>query len=114
MEAQGYTIENNMLYQDNKSTILLAKNGRLFAGKNSKHIKNRFFFLICDKIAQGDLQIMHKGAVVMWADINTQPLQGQMFRLFRSKAMGIYANYDDDIEQNELTIFFCQRCPQRD
>ena len=30
MEAQGYTIENNVLYQDNKSTILLAKNGRMF------------------------------------------------------------------------------------
>ena len=98
MEAQGYTIENNLLYQDNKSTILLAKNGRLSAGKNSKHIKNRFF-LVCDKIAQGDLQIMHRGAPVMWADINTKPLQGQMFRLFRSKVMGICVDYDDNIEQ---------------
>ena len=34
MEARGYTIENNILYQDNKSTILLAKNGRMSAGKN--------------------------------------------------------------------------------
>ena len=42
MEAQGYAIENNILYQDNKSTILLAKNGRMGSGKNSKHIKNRF------------------------------------------------------------------------
>ena len=54
MEAQGYTIENNILYQDNKSTILLAKNGRMLAGKNSKHIKNRFF-LITDKVAQREL-----------------------------------------------------------
>ena len=43
MEAQGYSIEDNILYQDNKSTILLAKNGRMSAGKKSKHIKNRFF-----------------------------------------------------------------------
>ena len=77
MEAQGHTNENNMLHQDNKSTILLAKNGRLPAGKNSKHIKNTFF--ICDKIVQGDLQIMHKGAAATWADINTKSLQGQMF-----------------------------------
>ena len=54
MEAQGYTIEYNILYQDNKSTILLANNGRMSAGKNSKHIKNRFF-LITDKVVQGDL-----------------------------------------------------------
>ena len=29
MEAHGYTIESNVLYQDNKSTILLVKNGRM-------------------------------------------------------------------------------------
>ena len=44
MEAQGCTIDNNLLYQDNKSTILLAKNGRMSAGKASRHIHNRFFF----------------------------------------------------------------------
>ena len=49
MEAQGYTIENNILYQVNKSNILLAKNGRMLAGKNSKHTKKRFF-LITDNI----------------------------------------------------------------
>ena len=48
MEAQGYTIGNNILYQDNKSTILLAKNGRMSNGNNSKHTRNRFF-LITDK-----------------------------------------------------------------
>ena len=56
MESQGYLIKNNVLYQDNKSTILLAKNGRISAGKASKHIKNRFF-LITDKIAQEELTI---------------------------------------------------------
>ena len=60
MEAQGYTIENNILYQDKKSTILLTKNGRISTEKNSKHIKNRFF-LITDKVAQCDLKIEHKG-----------------------------------------------------
>ena len=39
MQSQGYTIENNILYQDKKSTILLAKNRRMLAGNNSKHIK---------------------------------------------------------------------------
>ena len=51
MEAKGYAIENNILYQDNKSTILLAKNRRILDGKNSKHIKNRFF-LVTYKIYQ--------------------------------------------------------------
>ena len=39
MESQGYLIENNVLYQDKKSTIILAKNDRNPAGKSSKHIK---------------------------------------------------------------------------
>ena len=51
MEDQGYPMKNNVFYQNNKSTILLAKNGRISAGKNSKHIKNKFF-LITDKVTQ--------------------------------------------------------------
>ena len=64
MKAQGYTIENNVLYQDDKSTTLLAKNGRMSAGKASKHIKNRFF-LITDKIAQDELTVQHRGTELM-------------------------------------------------
>ena len=60
MEDQGYTIENNILYQDNKSTILLAKNERMISGEKSKQIKNRFS-LITNKVAQGDLKIEHNG-----------------------------------------------------
>ena len=62
MEAQGYTIDSNLLYQDNKSTILLAKNGRMSAGKNSKHIKKRFF-LIADKVSKDDVKIRHMGVI---------------------------------------------------
>ena len=79
MEAQGYIIENNILYQDNKSSILLAKNGRMSAGKNSKHMKN-ILFLITDKVAQEELEIQHKGTKGMCADTNTKPLQGLKFR----------------------------------
>ena len=54
MESQGYTIENHILYQDKKSTILLANNGRMSDGKNSKHINN-WFFLITYKVAQREI-----------------------------------------------------------
>ena len=64
IEAQGHTIENNVLYQDNKSTPLLAKNGRMLAGKASKYIKNRLF-LITDKISQEELPIHHRGVELM-------------------------------------------------
>jgi hypothetical protein len=98
MEAQGYTIENSILYQDNKLTILLANNGRMLAGKNSKHIKNRFF-LITDKATQEDLKIQHLGTEEMWADVNTKPLQGKKFRMMRGQVMGIPVEYGDDVER---------------
>ena len=44
MEAQGYMIEDNILHQDNKST-LLQENGRRSAGKWSRALNVRYFFL---------------------------------------------------------------------
>ena len=59
MESQGYNIDSNIIFQDKKSTILLAKNGRSLVGKKSKHINNSYF-LITDKVQQVDLDIQHK------------------------------------------------------
>ena len=59
MGAQGNTIGSNILFQDNKSTILLAKNSRILAVKKSKHINN-CYFLITDKVQRVDLEIQHK------------------------------------------------------
>ena len=41
-EAQGNIIENNVLYQDNKTAILLAKNGLMTTDKASKYSKKTF------------------------------------------------------------------------
>ena len=101
MEAQGYTIDNNLLYQDNKSTILLAKNGRMSANKASRHIHHRYF-LIADKIKKGDITVEHRGTKEMWADGNTRPLQGAGFRTLRSKTMGIPENYGDNAERDRI------------
>ena len=42
LEAQGYQIEDNIVYQENESTILLAKNGRSSSMKNTRHIDIRY------------------------------------------------------------------------
>ena len=55
MEAQGYTIEDNILHQDNKSTILLQENGRKSAGKRSRALNVRYFFLT-DQVKKGNLR----------------------------------------------------------
>ena len=54
LEAQGYTVEHNILFQDNMSTIVLACNRRMSSSKHTKHIRHRCF-LVEDRIDQGDL-----------------------------------------------------------
>ena len=68
IEAQGYTVETNKLFQDNKSTMVLEQNGRSSSSKRTKHIKSRYFF-IQDKIADGDLEVDHCPTERMWADV---------------------------------------------
>ena len=43
IEAQGYSIEHNIIFEDNLSTINLAVNGTFSSSKRTKHIKARYF-----------------------------------------------------------------------
>ena len=45
LEAQGHDIEENVIYQDNKSAIRLELNGKGSSSKRTKHIKIRYFLL---------------------------------------------------------------------
>ena len=56
MEAQGYDVKENIIYQDNKVAILLEKNGKASSGKRTKHINIRFFF-VTDRIQKGDVSV---------------------------------------------------------
>jgi hypothetical protein len=43
LEAQGYDVNESIIYQDNKSTILLAENGKASSGKQTRHINIQYF-----------------------------------------------------------------------
>ena len=43
MEAQGYNVTENIVYQDNQSAILLERNGKASSSKRTKHINIRYF-----------------------------------------------------------------------
>ena len=98
IEAQGWTVEHNILYQDNKSTILLATNGRSSSSKRTKHINHRYF-LAKDKIVRGDLEIAHAPTEDMWSDVLTKPQQGMLFKRMRAELMNVDVNYDDAAEK---------------
>ena len=83
MEAQGYIIEENIIYQDDKSAILLEKNGRKSAGKRSRAINIRYFF-VTDHVDKGNVSIEYCPTDQMIADFMTKPLQGEKFRQFHA------------------------------
>ena len=57
-EEQGYNIEENVIYQDNKSAIRMEKNGRnLFTG-NSRHINIQYLF-VKDIFDKNEIRIEH-------------------------------------------------------
>eukprot|EP00804_Cyclotella_cryptica_P011844 CCRYP_015374-RA/>CCRYP_015374-RA protein AED:0.32 eAED:0.30 QI:0/0/0/1/1/1/3/0/311 len=83
---QGCGTTHAIIYQDNKSAILLESNGKFLSGKRTKHIKAKYFF-ITDKVAEGDIVIKHAPTEEMWADMNTKPKQGRPFRKDWSQMM---------------------------
>jgi hypothetical protein len=91
--AQGYDISENRLYQDNKSSILLEKNGRISSGQRTRHINIRYFF-IKDRVEKEEVNIVYCPTEYMVADFFTKPLQGKLFIEFRNKIMGIDNNPD--------------------
>ena len=88
LEAYGYCVDNNILYQDNKSSILLKTNRKASSGKRTKHINIRHFF-ITDRVKKGDVSVVWCPTGDMIADYATKPLQGSLFKKFRDQIMGV-------------------------
>jgi len=93
MEAQGYQVQDNILFQDNKSAILLEKNGKASSSKRTKHVNIRYFF-ITDRVNKGDVSLVWCPTGDMIGDFMTKPLQGALFRKFRDQIMGVVPAQD--------------------
>ena len=81
MEEQGYKIEKNILYQDNKSTILLENNGCKSLSKHTRALNVHYFFLT-DQVEKGNLTIEYCPTNDMIRDYMMKPLQGEKFQKF--------------------------------
>ena len=84
---QGYEIRPAIVYQDNKSTIQLIKNGRSNS-ERTRHINIRYFYL-SDRIKENEIIIEYKSTNEMLADMLTKPLQGEQFRALRNILLNI-------------------------
>ncbi len=94
MLEQGIKVSDNILYQDNKSAILLETKGRASLSKQTKHIEIRYYYIV-DRIANGDLSIVWCPTDKIIADFLTKPLQGKVFQKFRDVLMGAVPKWYD-------------------
>ena len=105
IEAQGYTVDDVIVNQDNQSTMLLANNGMDSVGKNSRHVKIKYFF-VTDKIKNKELRLKYCPTDDMIGNFFTKPLQDALYVKHRNSILGIteehmtlylkeYAQYHD-------------------
>jgi hypothetical protein len=87
LEAHGHKIEDNILYQDNKSSILLETNGRGSSGKQTRHINVQYFF-IAYQVQSGEVRTEYYPTGIMIANYFTKALQGVSFGKLRDMIMG--------------------------
>ena len=86
LKVQGYPIKGNILYQDNKSAMLIETNGCKSAGKHSHHLNIQYFYITNQK-AKGQIDINYCRTDEMIRDCMTKPLHGAKFDSFCQQIM---------------------------
>ena len=88
LEVQGYHLEDNILYQDNQSAILLESNSHRSAGRWSQHLNIRLFFVM-DQKEKWHISIRIGPTDLVIGDYMTKPLHGQKFTQFWWEIMNL-------------------------
>ena len=91
LDAQGYNINDCVIYQDNKSAILLEQNGQASSSKHTRHINIRYYF-VTDQVNCGEIKLKYCPTTEMLGDYFTKPLQGGLFNKFRDRILNIQAD----------------------
>jgi hypothetical protein len=99
-KAQGYGVKDNILFQDNKSSILFEKNGKASSSKRTNHINIRHFF-ITDRVSKEEVSVVWCPTGDMIGDYVTKPLQGALFQKFRDHIMGVTPSRDPGPGKNK-------------
>jgi len=107
IEAQGYPLKENILFQDNQSAIKIIKNGRRSSGQKTRHMDIRYMWYK-DRLESEKIRVKYCPTESMLADFFTKPLQGRLFRKLRAVVMGyehidtLYDTEEDAPEQERV------------
>jgi hypothetical protein len=111
LQEQGYGTTHAVIYQDNKSAILLETNGKWSSSKRTKHIKMKYFF-VKDKVGDGEVKIEHLPTEQMWIDMHSKPSQGIRFETDRSVLQNVPVHWPDETLPGSLTTNDASLSPQ--
>jgi hypothetical protein len=81
-------VKENVLCQDNQSAMLLQEKGQQSAGKRSRHLNIRLFF-VKDQKEKGNLSIQYCPTDELIGDFMTKPLNGKKFEKFWQSIMNL-------------------------
>ena len=87
LDEQGYKLKSNLIHQDNQSVMKMEVNGRTSCTRNPRHVNIKYFF-IKDRVNKGEVDITYCLTGQMVTDFFTKPLQGSLFKKFKSIIMG--------------------------
>jgi hypothetical protein len=92
IEAQGFTVNANIVYRDNTSAMKLKENGEASSGKCTRHFDIKYFY-ITDLIKRNEIQIVYCPTEEMIADYMTKPMVGAKFAKFCNIIMNFLGYY---------------------
>ena len=87
LKAQGHSINENIVYQDNQSAILLETNGRKSSRKRTRAL-NVQYFMVTDQVKKGHLVVRYCPTDDMVGNYMTKSMQGIKFSKFWNIIMG--------------------------
>ena len=99
MKEQECEIHDNIIYQDNQSTVKLENNGIQSSSKRKRHINIRYY-LITDRIMDLEASVEFCPTLDMIGDYLTKAMQGSKFRRFSNIILGIH---EDDIPSYNMS-----------
>lgn len=88
IEAQGFTIHENIVLRDNTSSMKRESNGKWSSGKRTRHLKIKYFY-VTDLIKRNEIELKYCPTGKMVADYMTKPLVGWKFKQFRNEIMNL-------------------------
>jgi hypothetical protein len=100
------------LFQNNKRSILLEKNGKASSRERTKHI-NIWYFFIINRVKKEEVSVVWCPKGDMIGDFATKPLQGALFHKFRDQIMVVTPARDPGPGKTNINVGKIKNKPKK-